>query len=335
MSNDRARQRQHFVHRHFSPTASTPQPASSDAGFRSYWRSHADDRSVVLMDSPPGREDVRPWLRMHAVLQNAGVRVPRILAADPDTGFLLLEDLGGPTLLQHIDSTNADACFDQAITQLLAIQSIKPDIELPHYNPALIERELALFPDWFLQTHLGLALSATDQALLDQVGRCLVDAFMHQPQVLVHRDFMPRNLMPLGDQLAVLDFQDAVIGPLAYDVLSLFKDAFLSWPQARITAWTAHYLERARAAGIAVPEAEAFRHALDLTGIQRHLKVLGIFARLHHRDAKPHYLRDAPRFLAYLDSALGSPAQRPELHELRNWLRHTVHPHIAPLSLPA
>lgn len=189
------------------------------------------------MDSPPTLEDVRPWLVLRDLLATHGVRVPALLAQDVEKGFLLLEDLGGPTLLQTIDESNADAWFGKALAQLIRLQSIPCPDTLPGYDTALVQRELSLFPQWYLGQHLGLALDETETIAWSELTSTLTGVFLQQPQVLVHRDYMPRNLMPLFDDVAVLDFQDAVRGPITYDVLSLFKDAFLSWPQPRIDGW--------------------------------------------------------------------------------------------------
>jgi aminoglycoside/choline kinase family phosphotransferase len=300
--------------------------ASADAGFRSYWRGRAHGASVIVMDSPPDREDVRPWLRIRDLLESGGVRVPRVLARDVEAGFLLLEDLGVKTLLQVVDAANADAHFDAAISQLLRLQAIGCPADLPAYDESLLARELRLFDEWFLVRHLGATLDCRDLEGLDLVYRRLVDAALAQPQVLVHRDFMPRNLMPLADGVAVLDFQDAVRGPIAYDALSLFKDAFLSWPDARVDAWLARYHARAVQAGLPVPDLARFRRDADWIGVQRHLKVMGIFARLHHRDGKPHYLEDTPRFLAYLDAVV---PRYPELAPLLGILERHVRPALS------
>lgn len=302
--------------------------ASTDAGFRSYWRTAGiAGPSLVVMDSPPELEDVRPWLRMHALLERGGVRVPRVLARDEDTGFLLMEDLGHHTGLQTVDDSNADAMFDAAFDQLLRLQAIDPPAGIPAYDEALLARELRLFDEWYLGRHLGLELDCGALETLDLVYRRLIDAALAQPRVLVHRDYMLRNLMPLADGgVAVLDFQDAVHGPLAYDPMSLFKDAFISWPQPRIDTWLARYHARAHGAGLPLPPLEQFLRDVDWIGVQRHLKVIGIFARLHHRDGKPKYLADAPRFFGYLDAVL---PRYPELAPLSRLIDGLVRPRLA------
>jgi len=305
------------------------QRASMDAGFRSYWRGTAaagtpHAGSVIVMDSPPDKEDVRPWLAIRRLLREGDVRVPEVLAEDEEQGFLLLEDLGAHTYLHVIDADNADAMFDAAVTQLLRLQSIATPADLPAYDDALLARELRLFDEWFLGRHLGITLDCADLEALDLIYRRLIDAALAQPQVLVHRDFMPRNLMPVeGDGPAVLDFQDAVRGPIAYDPICLFKDAFLSWPEARVDDWLDRYHARAVLAGLPVPALERFRRDADWIGVHRHLKVIGIFARLNHRDSKPKYLADAPRFLAYLDGVL---PKYPELAPLAALLDRRVRP---------
>jgi aminoglycoside/choline kinase family phosphotransferase len=297
--------------------------ASADAGFRSYWRTLGAEPSRIVMDSPPDKEDVKPWLRIRAMLQDAGVRVPQVACEDDVQGFLLMEDLGADTYLAALNSDNADALFDDAIGQLLRLQAIPVPANFPHYDEAMLLRELRLFDEWFLGKHLAVVLDAHDEQHLERVHRLLIDAALKQPQVFVHRDFMPRNLMPADDGPAVLDFQDAVRGPIAYDPLCLFKDAFVSWPQERVDAWLERYHQRAKDAGLPVPSLEQFRRDVDWIGVHRHLKVIGIFARLHHRDAKPHYLEDAPRFFAYLDRVL---PKYPELAPLVALIERHVRP---------
>jgi aminoglycoside/choline kinase family phosphotransferase len=302
------------------------QRASTDAGFRSYWRTLGHDPSLVVMDSPPQLEDARPWLRIRALLEAGGVRVPRVVAEDTGAGFLLLEDLGADTYLHLLHADNADALFDDAISQLLRLQAIPVPDGFPAYDEALLARELRLFDEWFLGHHLALVLDCDDLERLDLAYRRLIDAALSQPQVLVHRDFMPRNLMPAADGPALLDFQDAVRGPVAYDPVCLFKDAFVSWPEDRVAAWLDRYHARAVGAGLPVPDLARFRRDADWIGIQRHLKVIGIFARLHHRDRKPKYLQDAPRFFAYLDAVL---PKYPELAPLAELIERRVKPAIA------
>ena len=305
--------------------------ASVDAGFRSYWRTLGETPSHVVMDSPPDQEDVRPWLHMRDLLEGGGVRVPRVLAHDVEQGFLLLEDLGGPTLAQVIDDGNADAHFDGAIEQLLRLQAIAPPAGMGEFGEALLQRDAGLFEEWFLRRHLGLQLDCGELDKLELMQRRLMDNALAQPRVLVHRDFMPRNLMPVPRGPAVLDFQDCVRGPIAYDPASLFKDAFLSWPLAQVDQWLARYHARASAAGLPVPPLAIFQRDADWMGVQRHLKILGIFARLHHRDGKSHYLADAPRFIAYLDEVL---PRHPDLQPLAQLIDARVKPAMQAAQAP-
>ena len=292
------------------------QRASVDAGFRSYWRGDALDGTVIVMDSPPELEDPKPWLRMRDLLEAGGVRVPHVLARDVDAGFLLLEDLGGPTLAQTLTAENADAHVDAAIAQLVKLQQIAPPEGSGEFGEALLQRDAGLFEEWFLRRHLGIELNCGEAEKLQFAQRRLMDNALTQARVLTHRDFMPRNLMPVADGPAVLDFQDCVSGPIAYDPISLFKDAFLSWPEARVQTWLDRYHARAIGAGLAVPPRERFRRDADWIGVQRHLKVIGIFARLHHRDGKSKYLQDVPRFFDYLDAVVPRHAELAPLHDL-------------------
>ena len=299
--------------------------ASTDAGFRSYWRSGGTP-SRIVMDSPPDKEDVRPWLRVRDLLEAGGVRVPRVLARDVDAGFLLLEDLGGATMAQVIDAANADAHIDGAIGQLLRLQSIALPDDIPVFGEALLQRDAGLFEEWFVGRHLGLELDCDDAESLQLAQHRLMDNALAQARVPTHRDYMPRNLMPVEDGPAVLDFQDMVLGPVAYDAVSLVRDAFLSWPEPRVDAWLRRYHARAIDAGLPVPGIDVFLRDADWCGVQRHLKILGIFARLHHRDGKSKYIADAPRFLAYLEGVV--PRYR-ELDPLREFLRRKVKPAFA------
>ena len=288
--------------------------ASSDASFRRYFRWQGEGRSLIVMDAPPPQEDCRPFVKVAELLARSGINVPQIMATDLERGFLLLNDLGRQTYLDVIDADNADALFADALQALLSFQQLPMDTPLPEYDDALLRRELQLFPEWYVQRHLGIEFDASQQAAWQRICTLLIDSALAQPKVLVHRDYMPRNLMISTPNPGVLDFQDAVYGPVTYDVTSLFKDAFVSWPEARVRDWLEDYWQQARAAGIPVQEQlEDFLRASDLMGVQRHLKVIGIFARICHRDGKPKYLGDVPRFFTYIEEVM---ARRPELDEL-------------------
>jgi hypothetical protein len=235
-------------------------------------------------------------------MRDAGMHVPAVLAEDLGRGFLLLEDLGASTYLDVFKVSTADAerLFEDALDSLVLWQKASRPGVLPPYDRALLHRELMLYPDWYVTRHLKLELSAPEMVALQEAFRLLEDSALSQPQVYVHRDYMPRNLMLSSPNPGVLDFQDAVQGPLSYDVASLFKDAFLSWPAEQVTAWRRLYQERALRAGLPVPELAEFERACDWMCMQRHLKVMGIFARINYRDGKPDYLKDTPRFLTYI-----------------------------------
>ncbi|MGF6315356.1 aminoglycoside phosphotransferase family protein [Pseudomonas frederiksbergensis] len=288
--------------------------ASSDASFRRYFRWEGAGRSFVVMDAPPPQENCKPFVDIAFLLAKSGINVPKIYAEDLERGFLLLNDLGNRTYLDVIDSENADDLFKDALQALLAFQQLPMVAPLPSYDVALLRRELELFPEWYVKRELGIEFDPAQQTLWQQISDLLIDSALAQPKVLVHRDYMPRNLMLSEPNPGVLDFQDAVYGPVTYDVTCLFKDAFLSWPEERVRGWLEDYWQQAGALDIPVqPDFEDFLRASDLMGVQRHLKVIGIFARICHRDGKPRYLGDVPRFFAYIDAVI---ARRPELAEL-------------------
>ncbi len=281
--------------------AFTLAPASADASFRRYFRVTLTSATRIAMDAPPEREDCRPFVQVAELMRDAGLHVPEILAADLDRGFLLLSDLGDTTYLTALTAHNADALLGDAIAALVLWQrASRPDV-LPPYDRALLQREMDLFPEWYIGRHLGVVLSAAQRAALARINDLLADSALAQPAVFVHRDYMPRNLMLSVPNPGVLDFQDAVYGPITYDVASLFRDAFISWPEERVIDWAARYWEQARRAQLPVDaDFGAFYRALEWMGLQRHLKVLGIFARIHYRDGKSGYLEDTPRFLGYV-----------------------------------
>jgi hypothetical protein len=274
--------------------------ASEDASFRRYFRVRANGSTWIAMDAPPEREDCTPFVHVAKLMLDAGVHVPEVLAQDLVRGYLLLTDLGTTTYLKTIDASNADALFSDAIDALIKWQLASRPGVLPPYDEALLTRELELFPEWYLGRHLDAAPDGQTRALLDRVYSRLVASALAQPSVYVHRDYMPRNLMLSSPNPGVLDFQDAVYGPISYDVVSLFRDAFLSWPEERVLDWTVRYWERAKLAGLPVnADFGGFYRDFEWMGLQRHIKVLGIFARIHYRDGKPGYLDDTPRFLGY------------------------------------
>ncbi|MGW8463361.1 aminoglycoside phosphotransferase family protein [Pseudomonas sp. CLCA07] len=288
--------------------------ASSDASFRRYFRWEGEGKSFIVMDAPPPQENCKPFVDIAFLLATSGINVPQIYAEDLERGFLLLNDLGNKTYLDVIDRANADDLFNDALQALLAFQQLPMVAPLPSYDVALLRRELELFPDWYVKHELGIEFDAAQKMLWQNVTDLLIDSALAQPKVLVHRDYMPRNLMFSKPNPGVLDFQDAVYGPVTYDVTCLFKDAFLSWPEERVRGWLEQYWQQAGALDIPVqPKFEDFLRASDLMGVQRHLKVIGIFARICHRDGKPRYLADVPRFFAYIEAVI---ARRPELAEL-------------------
>ncbi len=303
-------------------------PASTDASFRRYFRIVHGRHSWIVMDAPPAQEDCRPFLKVGALLLEAGVHAPQVLAQDLGQGFLLLADLGAQTYLDVLTLDNADELFAPAIGTLIKWQLASLPGVLPDYDEPLLARELALFPDWYLSRHLGVSLSGDDLAAWQSVCTTLIAAALAQPKVYVHRDYMPRNLMISQPNPGVLDHQDAVYGPIAYDPICLFKDAFLSWPEARVDAWLRQYHRQGLMAGLPLTaDYVAFRRDADWIGLQRHLKVLGIFARINYRDGKPKYLADTPRFVRYV---IDVAVRYAELAPLAKLFEHHVLP-VVPL----
>ncbi|MGQ0658853.1 MAG: aminoglycoside phosphotransferase family protein [Chromatiales bacterium] len=281
-------------------------PASEDASFRRYFRVRLGATTQIAMDAPPAQEDCGPFLKVATLLREAGVHAPEVIARDEEQGFLLLEDLGTQTYLDVLDKENAGALFADAVDALIRWQLSSRHGVLPPYDEALLRRELALFSDWYVARHLNVALTAPQQATLEAMFSLIVRRVFGQAQVFVHRDYMPRNLMLSDPNPGVIDFQDAVEGPITYDVVCLFKDAFVSWEEELILDWTARYWEKAKGAGLLVPAAFGeFYQEFEWMGLQRHLKVLGIFARINYRDGKPRYLADSPRFMTYVRAVAG------------------------------
>ncbi len=304
--------------------------ASTDASFRRYFRVTTGGRTSIVMDAPPERESCEPFVRIAGLMARAGVHVPEVYAHDYQRGFLLLSDLGGSGYLQALNESSAERLFADAIDALVRWQLATTPGALPCYDEALLRREIELFPEWYVRRHRVVALSGAQQAALDQLFAKVLANNLAQPTVYVHRDYMPRNLMVCEPNPGVLDFQDAVLGPISYDILSLFKDAFISWEEKRVLEWTARYWRQAQRAGLPVgPSFEDFYRDFEWMGVQRHLKVLGIFARLKYRDGKDDYLRDAPRFIRYLRSAA---ARYRELNPLLPLLDHIERGSEAPAA---
>ena len=278
-------------------------PASADASFRRYFRAtFADGSTRIVMDAPPQQEDCKPFLHVGKLLEDAGTHVPHVYAQDLAQGFLLLSDLGNTTYLQALKQGNVRQLYGAATDALIKIQLASQENKLPPYDEALLRRELNLFPEWYIAKHLGVTLTAKQQAKLEQVFVRILDNNLAQPRVYVHRDYHSRNLMLVAENNpGILDFQDAVYGPITYDLASLFKDAYVKWEEPEIMDWLIRYWEKARKAGLPVHEdfGEFYRD-YEMMGVQRHIKVLGIFARLSHRDGKDAYLKDMPLVFDYL-----------------------------------
>lgn len=300
-------------------------PASEDASFRSYHRVSLPDISYILMDAPPEQEDCQPFIDITDRLLACGVNVPVIHGHDLQNGFLLLSDLGNEQYLSHLKGTAADTLYKSAIDSLVRFQLAASTDGLPIYDKALLITEMNLFTHWLLNRYLDIRLDNGEQQSLAEIFNLLVDNATRQPQVFVHRDYHSRNLMLNGDNPpGIIDYQDAVVGPLSYDLVSLLKDSYINWPPGQRQQWVDYYLERLAHANEGYkPEPTLFRRWFDLMGVQRELKVGGIFARLYLRDGKVGYLKDIPRTLTYITELGG---EYPELANLVNFLDKRVLP---------
>jgi aminoglycoside/choline kinase family phosphotransferase len=276
--------------------------ASADASFRRYFRVDTENGgSLIVMDAPPPQEDVKPFIHVADIFGATGVTVPAILAQEVSQGFLLLSDLGATTYLNRLNNDTAHKLYMDAIDALVLLQTQSKPEALPPYDRALLQRELQLFPDWYISKHLKLTMTAEQTATLDKVFDTLLANNLAQPQVYVHRDYHSRNLMvlPAGNP-GILDFQDAVYGPITYDLVSLLRDAYVQWDEEMVLDWMIRYWERAKKAGLPVnPDIDTFYRDFEFMGLQRHLKVLGIFSRLAYRDGKEAYLQDIPLVMDY------------------------------------
>src|SRR5574340_1107400 len=300
---DRFELLENWLKQQFPGMAYSVAPASADASFRRYFRVSLPDRSLIVMDAPPEHEDCRPFIHVAQLFGQAGANVPQVLAQNLQDGFLLLSDLGSTTFLTAMnqDESVADPLYRSAAAELIKIQLASRPGELPEYDRALLLREMLLFPDWYVSKHLQVELNASQTEVLNGAFELLLRNNLAQPKVYVHRDYHSRNLMVTGGEPGVLDFQDAVYGPVTYDLVSLFKDAYIHWEEERVLDWVIRYWERAKKAGLPVArEFAEFYRDFEWMGAQRHIKVLGIFARLCHRDGKDGYLKDMPLVMAYL-----------------------------------
>jgi aminoglycoside/choline kinase family phosphotransferase len=315
MSLPTADSRQVALHDWLGETLATQQftlaPASADASFRRYFRAtlhapHAPSQAstLIAMDAPPPMEDCRAFVEVASLLHAADVHAPQVLAQDLERGFLLLSDLGARTYLDVLDAANAHDLYLDALDALVRFQASSRASVLPLYDEVLLRRELDLFPDWYIARHLRRTLASEERLVLDRVFAIILAGNLAQQRVFVHRDYHSRNLMVSAPNPGVLDFQDAVYGPVTYDLVSLLRDAYIEWDEERQIDWAVRYWEKARAANVPVnPDFGAFWQDFEWMGVQRQLKVLGIFARLHHRDGKAAYLQDMPLVMRYLRSA--------------------------------
>jgi aminoglycoside/choline kinase family phosphotransferase len=314
----------------------TLKPASSDASFRRYFRVSQEGASFIVMDAPPDREDSHSFVAVARLLFDAGLNVPELIDMDLGQGFLLLGDLGQHLYLDALDATSVERLYGDALAALAGIQACTPEQGLlPDYDRKLLLAEMELFREWLVGRHLGLALTPQQTQMLDAAFRLLADNALEQPQVCVHRDYHSRNLMVTAhNNPGILDFQDAVIGPVTYDLVSLLRDCYIEWPRAQVEAWALAYRERALRSGLlaGTPDDPArFLRWFDLMGVQRHLKAAGIFARLKHRDGKPGYLADIPRTLGYVVEVA---ARRAELAGLGAFVASQVLDRLAVAGRP-
>jgi len=313
-----------WLHLELGKTVAAIRPASSDASFRRYFRIWIGSETYIAMDAPPPMEDVRPFVKIARLMRETGIRPPDVHAADEDNGFLLLDDFGSENYLDQLDDASADRLYGDAMESLVRLQTgvDAASCNLPAYDEALLRTEMNLFRDWFLGKLLELPADAKRDACLERTWQALVDSALEQPRVCVHRDYHSRNLMVTErDNPGILDFQDAVVGPITYDLVSLLRDCYISWPETRVQAWADSYHQRLSGHGVVAVGPQTFTRWFDLMGIQRHLKAVGIFARLKLRDGKGGYLKDIPRTLGYIVSV----AERyPELGEFLQILSEQV-----------
>jgi aminoglycoside/choline kinase family phosphotransferase len=308
-------------------------PLAGDASFRRYYRLRCRDRDVVLCHAPPESEKNREFVTIARAFAAAGVRVPAVLAVDYDRGWLCLEDLGDALLLPRLDDESVDGYYGEALAMLRRLAQLgESELALPAYDRQRLQEELDLCPQWFFRELLGLSWGEREQARFARLSTVLCERALAQAQLVVHRDFHARNLMCLDDgELATIDFQDAVRGPVTYDAVSLLRDCYRRWPAERVRAWALAHRDRLRKEGVRVPEDdEQYLQDFDYMGLQRHIKVLGIFSRLWLRDGKRAYLEDLPRVMVYVTEVLASHGNDPALADFAAWFDDQVLPRAAP-----
>jgi N-acetylmuramate 1-kinase len=320
MSMERLELLESWVKTQFPEKPFTLEPASADASFRRYFRLTVDDQTLIVMDAPPQQEDCTSFIQVADILLKAGVHAPEILAKDLEQGFLLLSDLGDTTYLQALNTQpdTAQSLYQDATDALIKMQLSTQVDDLPPYDETLLLNELNLFPDWYIAKHLKIDLNAEQRQVITSTFKQILQNNLAQPKVFVHRDYHSRNLMVTSPNPGIIDFQDAVHGPITYDLVSLLKDAYIRWDEEYILDWTIRYWEKALKAGLPVATDFAiFYRDFEWMGVQRHLKVLGIFARLYHRDGKDSYLNEMPLVMEYLRKACD---RYHEFHLLHNLL---------------
>jgi len=300
------------------------QPASADASFRRYFRTSDNGKTYIVMDAPPEKEDCQPFIDIAEMLLGFGLHVPKILQQDIKQGFLLLSDLGDTVFLSVLNNNNVDEMYTSAMDALLLLQQNTP-ANLPAYDEKLLRTELNLFPEWYLEKQLKITVTESQKTVLERVFDVLIKNALSQPQVYVHRDYHSRNLMVNSEEAnkpGVIDFQDAVIGAVTYDLVSLLKDCYIDWPREKVELWVESFRLKAESLGIIKNISEKqFLRWFDLMGLQRHLKVAGIFSRLKHRDGKTGYLKDIPRTMDYVFEVL---ELYPEFADLKKLLRDVL-----------
>lgn len=297
--------------------------ASCDASFRRYFRVTHSKGQHIVMDAPPEKENTEPFICIDTLLKKSGINVPQIYQKDIKQGFLLLEDFGCSSYLDQLNDSTATELYLQAFNSLFKLQSniTISNCKLPCYDEALLNTELSLFYQWFLQQHLNISIPEQIKVTLNQL---LISSALEQPQVCVHRDFHSRNLMVLAENSpGIIDFQDAVIGPISYDLVSLLRDCYISWPEEKVDQWMNIYFQKISTSGLITVNIDTFTRWFDLMGLQRHLKAIGIFCRLHLRDNKSDYLADIPRTMNYVKQICN---KYPEFTEFNQFLRQTILP---------